>query len=384
MNAFRKRNLLPWIAAAAVLGSVVYRRAFRAVPVEVHAVATGEVRREVLGTGTLEARIKTTISPRIQERLAEVLVDQGDPVAAGQLLGRLDPSELGRQAAVAEASLAAARATVERVRADEARARAVLRQAQQDHRRSEELLANRVASPADFDKTAETLRVAEAELSRAQAAIAEAESQAMTAEKNLLYRQEQLAFTELRSPYGGLITRRDRDPGGMVVPGSSLLQLVDTNELWIAAWVDETAAADLRVGQPARVRFRSEADRERTGEIARLGRETDRETREFLVDVRVHDLPANWTIGQRAEVLLLTGRKDGVLSIPQAFLGWRGGRPGALVDDHGRARWRELSLGLRGTESVEITGGLSAGDRIVRPAAGPAQVLAEGQRLALP
>ena len=47
-------------------------------PVTAHTIATGEVRGEVMGTGTLEARVKTTISPRIQERLAEVLVDQGD------------------------------------------------------------------------------------------------------------------------------------------------------------------------------------------------------------------------------------------------------------------------------------------------------------------
>jgi HlyD family secretion protein len=49
-------------------------------PVTAHTIATGEVRGEVMGAGTLEARVKTTISPRIQERLAEVLVDQGETV----------------------------------------------------------------------------------------------------------------------------------------------------------------------------------------------------------------------------------------------------------------------------------------------------------------
>ena len=94
-----------------------------------------------MGTGTLEARVKTTISPRIQERLAEVLVDQGDIVKSGQLLARLDDAETKQQVAIAEATLAAARATVERVRSDEARAQAVLKQTQLDHRRSTELLA---------------------------------------------------------------------------------------------------------------------------------------------------------------------------------------------------------------------------------------------------
>lgn len=76
---------------------------------------------EVMGTGTLEARVKTTLSPRIQERLAEVLVDQGDAITNGQLLARLDDGEQRQQVAVAEATVVAARATVERVRADQAR-----------------------------------------------------------------------------------------------------------------------------------------------------------------------------------------------------------------------------------------------------------------------
>ena len=83
----------------------------------------------------------------------------------------------------------------------------------------------------------------------------------------------------MRSPYDGLVTRRDRDPGGIVVPGASILQLVATNEIWVSAWVDETAMTGLKVDQPARVVFRSEPAKNYAGEVARLGRETDRETR---------------------------------------------------------------------------------------------------------
>src|ERR1035437_7043733 len=103
----------------------------------------------------------------------------------------------------------------------------------------------------------------------------------------------------MRSPYDGLITRRDRDSGGIVVPGASILQLVATNEIWVSAWVDETAITGLKTGQPARVVFRSEPAQSYAGEVARLGREADRETREFVVDVRVKELPENWIIGQQ-------------------------------------------------------------------------------------
>ena len=162
-----------------------------------------------------------------------------------------------------------------------------------------------------MDKAVETLQVAAADVKRSQAAIAEAESQVVTAEKNLAYQKERLTYTQILSPYDGLVVRRDRDPGGVVVPGGSLLQLISTNEIWVSAWVDETAMTDLVTGQPARVVFRSEPGMNYPGEVARLGRETDRETREFLVDVRVKELPKNWTVGQRAEVFIETGRKSG-------------------------------------------------------------------------
>jgi HlyD family secretion protein len=334
-------------------------------------------------TGTIEARVKTTISPRIQERLAEVLVDQGDAVKGGQLLARLDDGELKMQVEVAEATRVAARASLERVKTDEARAVAVAKQARLDHQRVSDLVATKIASQQDFDKAIETLQVADADVKRSQAAIAEAESQVVTAEKNLAYQKERLTYTQILSPYDGLVVRRDRDPGGVVVPGGSLLQLISTNEIWVSAWVDETAMSDLVTGQPARVVFRSEPGTNYPGEVARLGRETDRETREFLVDVRVKELPRNWTVGQRAEVFIETGRKSGALVIPQGFVQWRGGKPGVFVNEHGKAKWRVVTLGLRGRETVEIAQGASAGEQVVR-AGEPKQELSDGQRISAP
>jgi len=377
----RGRTPVKWLIVVLVIGFAVYRVKYAPVPVIAHTIAAGPVVEEVMGTGTLEARVKTTISPRIQERLAEVLVDQGDAVKSGQLLARLDDSETRQQVAIAEATLSAARATAERVRADQARAEAVLRQSQLDHQRATELLAGKIAAQADFDKTAEALHVAEADLKRAHAAIVEAERQVLTAEKTLLYQKEHLTFTEMRSPYDGLVTRRDRDPGGVVVPGSSVLQLVATNEIWVSAWVDETAMAALRTGQPAGVVFRSEAAKRFAGEVARLGREADRETREFVVDVRVRELPENWTIGQRAEVFIESGRMTGVLLVPAQFIQWRENEAGVFVQDRGRARWRAVTLGLRGSQEVEAVAGLSAGERVIRPVGGHKQPLRDGQRI---
>jgi len=377
------RKILKTLVALILAGGLVYKLKFAPLPVSSHRISQGTVVSECLGTGTLEARVKTTISPRIQERLNEVLVDQGDPVRANQLLARLDDAELRRQVEVADASWASAKATAARVRVDETRAQAVHDQAQLDHARTTDLLATKISSQADMDKAIESMRIAETDLHRARAASVEAEQQVLTAEKTLAYQRERLAATQILAPYDGLITRRDRDPGGVVVPGSSLLQMISTNEIWISAWVDETTGAQLALGQPARVVFRSDPLTSHPGEVARLGRETDRETREFLVNVHVRDLPKLWTLGQRAEVFIQTGHKTNVLALPPQFLRWRDGQPGVFLVNSGRATWRTVQLGLQGSSLVEVVQGLSAHDMVVAPKGSNLPALRDGQRVAL-
>ncbi len=384
MKRISTRSFLTWLIAAALAGIVIYKFKFSPVPVVAHTVARGELVAEVMGTGTLEARVKTTISARIQERLVEVLVDQGDAVKAGQLLARLDDAEIKQQVAIAEATLASARQTAERVRADLARSEAVLALAQLDYKRQSGLVATKAVAQSDADKSAEALRVAEADLKRSHATIGEAEGQIVVAEKNLLFRKEQLAFTEIHSPYEGQIIRRDRDPGDVLVPGASLMQVISLSELWVSAWVDETAMPALAANQPARIVYRSEPGRSYPGKVSRLGREMDRETREFLVDVQATGLPKNWTIGQRAEVFIEAARQADAVLLPPSFLVRKAGRAGVFVNAGGKAQWREVTPGLQGKDHVAITQGLSAGDQVVRAPDGQKAALKEGQRISLP
>jgi HlyD family secretion protein len=115
--------------------------------------------------------------------------------------------------------------------------------------------------------------------------------------------------------------------------------------------------------------------------VLRVGREVDRESREFLVDVRIADLPVQWAIGQRAEVFIQTSIIEAACSLPARFLRTREGVQGVWIDDHGAAAWRPLMLGLRGRDLVEVTKGLIAGESVVIPAGDPLATLREGQRI---
>ncbi len=358
----RNGNNLPMIVAMVI----IYRFRFMPVAVSAFKVESGPVIAEVLGTGNLDARYQNTVSAKIQGRIVELTVDQNDPVKEGQLLVQLDDQELKKSAGIAQAGLDAARATVERVNAEQARAKAVYEQAQRDYNRYTALLESKSISVSDVDKSREKLATAEADLTRAAAAIIEAEKQVITAEQKVLFEQARLADTRILSPFNGLVVRRDRQVGDIVVPGSTIMQLISTSEIWISAWVDESAMAELKEGAPARIVFRSEPQKEYPGKIARLGRQVDRESREFLVDVLIKELPQNWAIGQRAEVYIETGRKDNVLSIPVSSVLHRNGKPHVYSIEGGKAILRTFQPGIRGMDKVEVQKGLTAGDLIIK------------------
>jgi HlyD family secretion protein len=369
-----------YLLAASVLLAVLYWVLLRPIPVGHGVVGRGEVVAEVMGTGTLEARVKATISPKISGLLTEVLVDQRDPVRSGQILARLDDRDLKHQVEAAEASVEAARAGVDRVTADRKRAGASLDQAKIEYDRLERLRRQEAAEKIEWERATEALRVAEANVGSADAAIVEGRKQVIAADKNLDFYRARLTDTILRAPFDGLIVRRYLDPGNIAVPGAAVLSLISTAELWISAWVDETEMAGLAPGQKARIVFRSEPDRSYRGRVARLGLDVDRETREFLVDVRVEELPKNWGTGMRAEVYIETGRKRDVPALPTSRLIWRDGRPGVFVAARGRAVWRALKIGLTGQEAVELVDGLKPGDIFIF-SADPQTPMAEGKRV---
>ncbi|MBD3673907.1 MAG: efflux RND transporter periplasmic adaptor subunit [Planctomycetaceae bacterium] len=367
----------------AVIVGVVYWVRFAPVTVTQHLIEQGEIVAEVMGTGTLEARVKATVSSKISGRIEEVSVDQGDRVNKGQLLVRLDDEELRQQVAIAQANREAAQAAIDRLKTDKDRTAAVFAQAKTSHARIQALHERNVATKEELDKAVELLSVAQADISRAEAAITEGQKELIAAEKTLEYHRARLADTEINAPFDGLIVRRQRDPGDVVVPGSSILTLISTETLWISAWVDETEISKLKVEQPARVVFRSEPGRSYPGNVVRLGREADRETREFIVDVRVLELPKNWAVGQRAEVYIEKDRKSSVVLLPAKYVVRRDDRSGVFVERDGHAEWRPLAFGLRSPGMIEVIEGLKSGETVVIPS-DPSNSLSEDQRIVMP
>jgi len=372
-----------WPAVLLIAGGIAYQ--MRLAPVTVPGISPirQTIVAEVMGTGTLEARVSSTISPKIAGRISKVLVDQGDVVEQGKLLVRLDDEELQQQVEIAKANLEAAQAALERLKADKSRSVAVFAQAESHHGRVQSLHQKGATTREELDRAIESLAIATADTTRAEATISEGQKGLLAAEKTLEYHRARLTDTIIKAPFAGLIVARQREAGDIAVPGSAVLALISTEVFWVSAWVDETEMSKLAVNQPARIVFRSQPDDSYPGVVVRFGKQADRETREFVVDVQVSQLPANWAVGQRAEVYLETDRRVDVLTIPLTDVSRRDEQEGVFVIQDGMARWRAVTFGLRGRERAEVLGGLTEEDIVLRLSAGTS-TLTEGRRVQVP
>ncbi|MCR9297204.1 MAG: efflux RND transporter periplasmic adaptor subunit, partial [bacterium] len=356
--AFSRNMLIGVIVLLLTIAAAIYWFRFSPVAVVTHVVEEDVIQPEVLGTGTLEARVSATISPKVSGRIAGVLVDQGDRVTAGQLLVQLDDEELQQQVAIAEANVQAAVAALERIKTDKSRANVVLTQAQKNFDRVDELRKREATSESDLDQAAEALGIAVADVARAEAGINEGQKELIAAQKTLEYHRARLRDTQITAPFDGMVVARDREPGDVVVPGSSMLTLISTDELWVSAWVDETEMGKLEQGQSARVVFRSQPELSLPGTVSRLGRQADRETREFIVDVRVLELPKNWAVGQRAEAFIGVAEAVESVVLPREFLVRRQERDGVFILHGGSVKWQAVQLGVSSRERIQVLEGL--------------------------
>jgi HlyD family secretion protein len=311
--------------------------------------------------------VPVTVSPKITGILEKLYADQGDRVHKGQLLAEIDSAELRAREAAARAAMSRTQRDLGRAQADMGKAQANLGLARSNYQRDLEVFKPGYISQAAFDTTKAQLKVAESEVHAYQATVtalqaavkqAESESKAAAALHN---------YTRILAPMEGLITVRKAEIGTTLVPGSPIFQMVDLNQIWLAAWIDQALVAQLREGQPARITLRS--GREFQGQVARINREGDTVTRELEVDVKFDQLPEPLVIGEEGQVEIDTGRQTAP-AVPLSAIITRHGGKGVLVADNGILRFRKVALGLQDGVRAAVTKGLKAGDLVVVNPAG--------------
>jgi HlyD family secretion protein len=366
---------LVWIVLAAVLIILGgYRLFWYRTPIAVLAVKQVEVQGKVHGPGTVQSKVPVAVSPKITGILEKLYADQGDRVQKGQLLAELDAVELRAREAAALAAKNRAQRDLARAQADLGKAQANLGLAQSNYRRDQEVFKPGYISQAAFDTTKAQLRVAESEVAATQASVTAFQAAVKQAESETHAAAALHGYTRIVAPMDGLITVRKAEVGAILVPGSPIFQMVDLDQVWVAAWIDQALVAQLREGQPARIALRS--GRVFKGQVVRINQEGDPVTRELEVDVKFEKLPQPLVMGEEGEVDLDTGRQTGP-AVPLAAVMAQNGSKGVLVADKGVLRFRKISLGLQDGVRTAVLEGLQEGDLVVLNPAG----LLPGQKI---
>lgn len=364
-----KRSLLLAAGAAAFIAAFAWLLATRG-PLAPVGVDTIEATRAdlspgVFGIGTVEAQHAYAVGPIQAGRLLRVLVDQGDRVQAGQLLGEFDPVDLSQRAKAARSAAERARQTAQAAQSQVAEAESRARLAQANSAGYFALYQQNFVAREMADSRRHEAAAAEAALAAARANAVAARSEIGRAEADMQGIEQVRNSLKLLSPVDGVVTAREAEPGTTVVAGQAVLRLVDPARLWVRVRVDQARAQGVQVGQAADIALRSTPGAALPGKVVRIDLQSDALTEERIVNVAFDAAPAQLYLGELAEVAIrLSGAKD-ALTVPRAALAQYKGRVGVWQIEQGRARFRPVQPGVQSAERIQIVAGLKAGDRIV-------------------
>jgi HlyD family secretion protein len=344
-----------------------YRLFWHRPPVPVIAVKQVEVQGTVHGPGTVQSKVPVAVSAKITGILEKLFADQGEMVKKDQVLAELDAIELRAREMAAQAARNRAQRDMARAMADMVKAQSNLGLAQSNYQRDLEVFKPGYISKAAFDTTKAQLKVAESEVAAAKATVTALEAAVKQAESETHAAAALHNYTRIKAPMDGLITVRKAEIGTTIAPGTPIFQMVNLDQIWVAAWIDQAQVAQLREGQPAAIRLRS--GRLFQGEVVRINKEADTVTRELEVDVKFAQLPEPLVIGEEAEVDIDTGRQT-ALAIPLSAVLERQGVKGVLVVSQGVATFRPVSLGREDGRRRAVLKGLEEGEMVVVNPAG--------------
>ena len=363
--ARRKKYLIWPVALVAVI--VALKATILAPPkVAVAKVERRDLTARVYGNGTVEAKVVVGVSSKITGRIVELYADQGDRVRRGQLLTRLENYDFIQQEHQSEAGVTRAAAAIDVERANLRKARANLALAEKNARRFRTLADRNLVAQLEAEQYENACKVAREEESRCTAALAAAQMEQKANRANLGFARSRVADTLIYAPQDGVIIARELEKGATVTPGLAIFTLADPQTVWVKTNVDESQLKGVAVGKRAAITLRSAPGEELPGQVARLGRESDRVTEELEVDVAFTPPLANFRLGEQSEVYIVTEERMKVPSIPAAALVSRGKRRGVFVVNDGRLRFREISVGIEDRHDlVEVRGGLEGSERIV-------------------
>jgi len=351
--------------------------------VTIHVVRERPLVQTVVATGRVAALSRVQVGSSITGVVTQTRVREGDHVQAGDDLATIRAEDL--EAAVTEAQAALEeldQTTRPQAEAALKEAEASLAQASREAQRRRELFRQRAISREDMERAiqAETVARAVADQARLTAeALVNGHPNEAAARARLANAAAQLAKTIIRSEVSGIVLTRNVEPGDLVQPGTVLFEIAREGDTEILVPIDEKNLGVIALGQSASCVSDAYPNKPFSAKINFIAPRVDPQRGTVDVRLMVDPLPDFLREDMTVSVNVETGRRDRALVVPNdALQDIRGDTAHIWLAVDGRAVFRGVKLGLRGTGKTEVTEGLHEGDQILTDA--PAG-LSEGERI---
>ncbi len=350
----RKNVLTLWLACLGSLPAMSYAAEL---PLATQPVIEATSPQLLVLDGEVEAINRATVSAQTSGRITAIYYDVDDFVEKGDIIVSMRDQEQRARYSQAEASLKEAQA-----RFSEARS---------EFQRNKDIYEQRLISKSRFDQSLAERNAANARFEAARAALQQA--------------QEQLAYTEIRAPYSGIVIERHVEVGETAQPGKPLVTGISLEKLRIATHVPQGMIAAVRKSGKARIL--REDDPDNSVEASRLifFPYADSQTNTFKVRMELPEGLEGLFPGMFVKVVFVIGEKQRLM-IPQQAVVQRSEVTGVyVVNEDGKVSLRHIRTGRRDSaDMVEVHAGLQPGEAVVLDPVRAGVYVKEQQAVAVP
>jgi HlyD family secretion protein len=328
------------------------------------AVEGGGARTVLNASGYVTARREATVSSKVTGKVVEVMIEEGMKVNEGQVLARLDDTNVRASLLLAQAQLVSASNSL-------AETRVRLREAEQELDRQSGLLKSHIATRADFDH-------AEAAVLAYRAHLVQQQADVTVADRTVATWQQQLEDTVIRAPFAGIVTSKNAQPGEMISPISAgggftrtgICTIVDMQSLEVEIDVNESYINRVEPAQPVEATLDAYPEWRIPCKVIAIIPTADRQKSTVKVRVGFDKLDPRILPEMSVKVAFREYGSEGkttsrTVSIPRAAVHQQDGHEVVMVVQNGRAERRAVTTRAGDGDEVLVTAGLAGGERVV-------------------
>ncbi len=337
-----------------------------AVAREVSAGGGGGDRTVLNASGYVTARRAATVSAKVTGKVTEVLIEEGMLVKEGQVLARLDDTNVKTSLDVTEAQLDSARSALEETRAQ-------LKQAENEYHRTTELAKQNIASQSDLD-------LAESNANTLRARLARQERDVTVADRQVAFYRQQMDDMIIRAPFSGVITTKDAQPGEMISPISAgggftrtgIGTVVDMKSLEIEIDVNESSIDRVEPGQPVEAILDPYPTWKIPCKVIAIIPTADRQKSTVKVRVGFDQLDPRILPDMSVKVAFLkmdaaapAASHARTITVPKSAVQQRDGHDIVFIMQNGKVERRAITVSSTESDDAVVSAGVAAGDRVV-------------------